>query len=58
MMAQTPGTTGPRRSQAQGGNDIYTVLASIALATVLGTIGFVIYRCVQLFDTPFPGFTG
>ena len=53
-MAQKPGTTAPRRPKTQPGNDIYTVLASIGLAIVLGTIGFVIYRCVQLFDTPLP----
>lgn len=39
-------------------NDIYTVLASIALFISLGTVGFVIYRCNELFGTPFPGFAG
>ena len=57
-MAQMPGSTGPRRPLARPDNDIYTVLVSIALAIVLGTIAFVIYRCVELFDTPFPGFPG
>lgn len=35
-------------------NDIYTVLVSIALAAMAGTLGFVIYRCNELLGTPFP----
>ena len=52
-MAQTPN---PSRPAAKAPNDIYTVLASIAVVTVLGTIAFVIVRCTELFDTPLPGF--
>jgi hypothetical protein len=54
-MAQMPGTM-PQRSRPAADNDIYTVLVSIALFTVLGTIAFVIYRCIDLFSQPFPGF--
>ena len=57
-MAQTPGSLTPQRSRASATNDIYTVLVSIALVTVLGTVAFVIYRCTELFDKPFPGFPG
>ena len=57
-MAQTPGSMTPQRSRASATNDIYTVLVSIALVTVLGTVAFVIYRCTELFDKPFPGFPG
>ncbi len=57
-MAQMPGTPGPQRLHGKAENDIYTVLLSIGMAAVMGTVGFVIYRCVQLFDTPFPGFSG
>ncbi len=39
-------------------NDIYTVLASIALVATIGAVSFVIYRCNELFGTPFPGFKG
>ncbi|MCG8404380.1 MAG: hypothetical protein MI923_04185 [Phycisphaerales bacterium] len=49
-MAQAP--------RVKPGNDIYTVLAAIALALVAGTIGFVLYRCNELLGTPFPGFAG
>lgn len=45
-----------QRSRAPATNDIYTVLVSLALLAVLGTIAFVIYRCTELFDTAFPGF--
>lgn len=55
-MAKKSTAPRPRRPQAQADNDLYTVLLSIGLVTVLGTIGFVIYRCVELFDAPFPGF--
>ena len=47
--------TGPK---VKPGNDVYTVLAGIALALVAGTIGFVLYRCSELLGTPFPGFAG
>lgn len=57
-MAQMPGTPGSSRLRARPTNDIYTVLVSIALAFVLGTVGFVIYRSTELFDSPFPGFMG
>ena len=51
-MGKTPK---PSRPAAKAPNDIYTVLASIAVVTVLGTIAFVIFRCTELFDTPLPG---
>ncbi len=57
-MAQMPGTPGVQRTRAPIGNDIYTLLAGIALAIVLGTVAFVIYRCVDLFGKPFPGIGG
>ncbi len=52
-MAQTPGQRSPR---TRPGNDIYTVLAAMALLAVASTIGFVIYRANELLGTPFPGF--
>ena len=57
-MAQMPGSMMPHRSRAPATNDIYTVLVSLALLAVIGTIAFVIYRCTELFDKPFPGFPG
>jgi hypothetical protein len=56
-MAQMPGP-GMQRTRAPVGNDIYTVLVAMALAIVLGTLAFVIYRCVDLLGKPFPGFYG
>ena len=50
-MAQMP--SGPMRARPT--NDLYTVLAAIALVAVLGTLGFVIYRCTQLLDVALPG---
>ena len=41
--------------QSRAYNDIYTVLVAIALAVVLGTIGFVIYRSIDIFGTALPG---
>lgn len=38
-------------------NDIYTVFTAIALFFVAGALALVIYRCNELFGTPFPGFT-
>ncbi len=52
-MAQIPGHRTPR---TRPGNDIYTVLAGMALLAVAGTIGFVIYQTTELLGTPFPGF--
>ncbi|MEK6644755.1 MAG: hypothetical protein AABZ08_12700 [Planctomycetota bacterium] len=46
---------GPRINYS---NDVYTVLASIALVISLGTVSFAIYRSNELFGTPFPGFAG
>lgn len=43
-------------SRPAPGNDIYTILLGIALAFVLGTVGFVIYRCNDLLGFPFPSF--
>jgi hypothetical protein len=57
-MAQMPGTPGLQRTRPSAANDIYTLLAGMALAIVLGTVAFVIYRCVDLLDKPFPGFPG
>ena len=57
-MAQMPGTPGLQRTRPSAGNDIYTLLAGMALAIVLGTVAFVIYRCVDLLDKAFPGFPG
>jgi hypothetical protein len=57
-MAQMPGSSGMQRSRQAVGNDIFTVFTGIALAIVLGTIAFVIYRCVDLFGRPFPVFPG
>ncbi len=54
-MAQMPGSAGVQRSRQTAPNDIYTVLVGIALFTVLGTTGFVIYRCIELLGTAFPG---
>jgi hypothetical protein len=54
-MPQMPGP-GMQRTRAPVGNDIYTVLVAMALAIVLGTTAFVIYRCVDLLGKPFPGF--
>jgi len=54
-MAQMPGSAGAQRIRQKAPNDIYTVLVGIALFTVLGTTGFVIYRCVELLGTAFPG---
>lgn len=50
-MAQLPG--GPRYKPV---NDIYTVLAGMALAVAVGTLAFVIYQCTELLGTPFPSF--
>lgn len=55
-MVQMPSSTIPQRARATAENDIYTVLVCIALVAVLGTIAFVIYRCLELFGQPFPGF--
>lgn len=55
-MASNPG--GSQGQRVKPGNDIYTLLVGIALALVAGTVAFVIYRCYELFGTPFPGFTG
>jgi len=57
-MAKTRATSGQNRSLVRPSNDIYTVLVSIGLAIVLAAIGFVIFRCTELFDTPFPGIKG
>jgi len=55
-MATRPG--GSRVSRQRAGNDIYTVLAAVALFAVAATLGFVIYRCNELLGTPFPSFPG
>jgi hypothetical protein len=57
-MAQMPSTTGSPFPQRKAENDIYTVLVCTAFAVAFGTLAFVIYRCTQLLDTPFPGFGG
>jgi hypothetical protein len=57
-MAQMPGSIGPSPSPGKADNDVYTVLVCTAFVVVLGTLAFVIYRCTELFGTPFPGFGG
>jgi hypothetical protein len=54
-MAQMPGSTGPSPSPGKADNDLYTVLVCTAFAIALGTLAFVIYRCTELFGSPFPG---
>lgn len=48
-----PAPSGPR---VRAENDIYTVMVAIALACVIGTFAFAIYRCNELLGKPFPGF--
>jgi hypothetical protein len=55
-MAHLPSGTGTQRTRIQPGHDIYTALVGIGLAIVMGSIAFVVYRCVELFDSPLPGF--
>jgi hypothetical protein len=50
-----PKPVGPRISYP---NDIYTALVGIALVITAGAVSFAIYRCNELFGTPFPGFAG
>jgi hypothetical protein len=50
-----PKPSGPRISYP---NDIFTVLVGVALAISVGSVSFGIYRCNELFGTPFPGFAG
>ncbi len=52
-MAQKPQAS--RTTAVKASNDIYTVLVSIGLFAVLGTIAFTVLRCIELFETPFPG---
>jgi hypothetical protein len=47
---------GSPQPRVRAENDIYTLLLAIALALVLGAIGFVIYRTYQLLGSAFPGF--
>ena len=54
-MTQIPSAPGGSPSRGQPGNDIYTVMVAIALATVAGTLEFAIVRCVELLGKPFPG---
>jgi hypothetical protein len=54
-MAQMPSSTGLAPSSAKPDNDIYTVLVCTAFVVVAGTLGFAIYRCIELFGSPFPG---
>lgn len=51
-MATQPGGYG----RSKPGNDIFTVLAAIALAVVAFALGYVIYRCNELLGEPFPSF--
>ncbi|MFQ5502243.1 MAG: hypothetical protein ACE5EQ_08060 [Phycisphaerae bacterium] len=51
-------TTRSRGPQVRPTQDIYTALVCIAFAAVVGTLGFVIYRCTELLGVPFPSFTG
>lgn len=52
---KAPKPVGPRINYP---NDIYTVLASIAVLATVGAISFVLYRSNEIFGTPFPGFKG
>ena len=54
-MSQLPSTPGSGAPRGKAPNDIYTVLVCIGLFAVLGTLGFVIYRCSELLGTPLPG---
>ncbi len=51
-MATQPGSYG----RSKPGNDIYTVLAAIALAVVVFALSYVIYRSNELLGEPFPSF--
>jgi hypothetical protein len=51
-MASLPSGYRPRAD-----NDIYTALVIVGFGFVVATIGFVIYRCTELFGTAFPGFS-
>jgi len=55
-MAGLP-SSGYKPSRASD-NDLYTAMAIIAFAFVLGAFVFVIIRSNELFGTPFPGFAG
>lgn len=54
-MAQMPGSTGSSLTSGKADNDIYTVLVCTAFVVVAGTLAFAIYRCIELFGSPFPG---
>ncbi len=55
-MAQMPAGSTSQRPRGKPANDIYTVLVSIGLVSVLGSIAFIVYRCIELLDSPLPGF--
>ena len=57
-MAQMPAGPTSQRPRVKPTNDIYTVLVSLAMAFVLGTSAFVVYRCIELLGTPLPGLIG
>ncbi len=54
-MAQMPDSSGSSPSSGKADNDIYTVLVCTAFVVVAGTLAFAIYRCTELFGSPFPG---
>lgn len=49
--------SGFKAPRARADNDLYTAMAAIAFGFVLASIIFVIIRSIDLFGTPFPGFS-
>lgn len=54
-MTQIPMSPAGSSQRGKASNDIYTVMVAVALATVAGTLAFVITRCIELLGKPFPG---
>jgi len=50
--------SGFKAPRARAENDLYTAMLGIAGVFVLAAVVFVIIRCIDLFGTPFPGFSG
>lgn len=55
-MTQMTSGAGLQRSKPRADNDVYTVLVIIGFVVVAATLGFVMYRCNELFGSPFPSF--
>lgn len=49
--------SGFKAPRARADNDLYTAMVIIAFGFVLAAIIFVIVRSIDLFGTPFPGFS-